>query len=673
MNNASSTQEGRLLGGRYQILEEAGRGGMAVVYKALDVRLRRLVAVKVLYPFLASKPETRRRFEREALLVSRLAHANIVQIYDFSGPDSEDVFIVSEFIEGITLKSFVQGRPPLLPELAAMIVEQVAEALAHAHSQEIVHRDVKPENVMIGGGVVKLTDFGIAHMINFEEMTVTGTLVGSPAFMSPEHIEGRGADLRADVFSLGTLFYYLTTGELPFRGQTAHALLKNILEVRYRPAHEVTPAVGDEVSAIIGKCLRRNPMERFSSCGELCEAVRSHLRRVGLNDDCTGELKRFFVDEQRTEALMRMQVVASLLEQARGLERGGLVVAALKLLDRASFLDDANEEVASELARVTLKAQRRRRWRGLAMGLLTVSAVSLLGVAGYTWIWGDRGLMGRDVREVAPPSEVQRGAQPLLPVKPFPNEVPPFAGHVERAQPPPHVVVGSGPDGTAARQAWAQPGVPLRNRLDLRGPDSQMLMLRSLGSTRRPLLPGSVALFSQSALGETLREKVRRPGETEDGAGQSSDTGNNGTAGGLVTLEAYPPAVEIWVDGRRLGIGKATAEGLAPGPHELSLRHPGCDVCEDRTVTFNVPADAPTHIKERIGFKPAMLTVDAPGDGQVFVAGALLGRVGRPILVQAKTHLPWEVDIKVIFDDGREPANAKVTLQAGQRSVAKAQ
>src|SRR5690606_19029204 len=182
--------------------------------------LDREVAIKVLHPHLAAREESRRRFSREARAVARLRHASIVEIYDFSGDDAPESFIVTEFVRGRTLKAFGDEVGFALPEIGVLVAAQLAAALEHAHREGIVHRDLKPENVMVReDGVLKLMDFGIARMIGAEDrMTMTGALVGSPLHMAPEIIEGREAGAPADVFALGTILYWLVAGRMAFAG-----------------------------------------------------------------------------------------------------------------------------------------------------------------------------------------------------------------------------------------------------------------------------------------------------------------------------------------------------------------------------------------------------------------------------------------------------------------------
>jgi serine/threonine protein kinase len=172
---------------RYRVIEEVGQGGMAVVYKAHDETLKREVAVKVLHAHLLAETESKTRLEREAQAVAKLHHDNIVQIFDYSGDGSSASYIVTEFIEGQTLKQFMSSRRPPPPEVAALIASEVGGALLHAHSFGIIHRDVKPENVMVRkDGLLKLMDFGVAQIMDLERMTVTGQLLGSPAYIAPE-------------------------------------------------------------------------------------------------------------------------------------------------------------------------------------------------------------------------------------------------------------------------------------------------------------------------------------------------------------------------------------------------------------------------------------------------------------------------------------------------------
>ena len=249
--------------GRYELLSELGRGGMAVVYRARDTSLDREVALKVMHLHLWGREEYTARFLREAQAAAALRHPNIVEVHDFSEGDAEQAtpgYIVSELVNGPTLREFMtqHGRP--LPEVAAMIGGKLASALGAAHASGIIHRDLKPENVMIArGGRVVLTDFGIARLSQGEAVTQTGAMVGSPAYMSPEQARGQPVDMRSDLFSLGTLLYQLGTGVLPFRGSDPLSTVLKVVEGRFDAPLKLNPTLGTRLDRVIRRLLEREP------------------------------------------------------------------------------------------------------------------------------------------------------------------------------------------------------------------------------------------------------------------------------------------------------------------------------------------------------------------------------------------------------------------------------
>ena len=222
---------------KYEIQSEVGHGGMAVVYRGLDTVLNREVAIKVLHPHMAAREESRARLRREALTVARLRHENILEIFDYSGENAAESFLVTEFIHGMTLREWLDTRWRPRPALAALVVHRLCVALGHAHKIGIVHRDIKPENVMIrDDGCLKLMDFGIAQIIDHQKLTMTGQLLGSPAYMAPELISGKPIDARTDLFAVGIMLYQLATGTLPFSGRNPHEVLSRIADAEYPKA-----------------------------------------------------------------------------------------------------------------------------------------------------------------------------------------------------------------------------------------------------------------------------------------------------------------------------------------------------------------------------------------------------------------------------------------------------
>jgi serine/threonine-protein kinase len=372
--------------GRYRILEELGSGGMSVVYKGFDTVLDREVAVKVLHPHLASREESRQRLAREAKAVARLHHPNILEVFDFSATDAKDAYLVTEYVRGRTLKDYVDELGPLdPPELAAMVIHEIAAALAHAHEAGVIHRDIKPENVMVReDGVLKLMDFGIAKLLDMEErMTITGALVGSPAHMAPEIIEGQEAGAEADVFSLGTILYALITGRLPFTATNTTATLKRILDGTYEDPRQRVPTLSDELAALCAMCLARDPARRFATAGKLRDALGDYLSGLGF-PRVGEELTSFFIDPQAYRKLMRQRLISALLERSERLLAEKRTPKALAGLNQVLALDATNARALALIEGLD-KARRSKQQRVWALrlgaGLLGAALLGAVGVA----------------------------------------------------------------------------------------------------------------------------------------------------------------------------------------------------------------------------------------------------------------------------------------------------
>ncbi|GAB4442979.1 MAG: serine/threonine-protein kinase [Chloroflexi bacterium OHK40] len=303
----SDELSGRTLG-RYQVLERLGRGGMAEVYRAYQPSLDRFVAIKVIYPHLAGDPGLRERFGREARAVAALHHPNIVQVHDFD-VQGDVAFMAMEFVSGPTLKHAIASlgqRGRLLPlPVAGQIVGQIAEALAYAHEQGVVHRDVKPANVLLrrrgradpaagsrelpplsdealdellltlGPGSVVLTDFGVARVISDSvEQTAAGTILGSPAYMAPEQGRGERADARSDIYALGVVLYELITGRVPFDADTPFAIVIKHSQAPLPPPRSFRPDLPEQLERVLLKALAKEPADRFQDAGAFGAAVR---------------------------------------------------------------------------------------------------------------------------------------------------------------------------------------------------------------------------------------------------------------------------------------------------------------------------------------------------------------------------------------------------------------
>ncbi len=365
--------------GRYRILEQLGQGGMSVVYKGLDTTLDREVAVKVLHPHLATKPESRKRLEREAKAVARLHHLNILEVFDFAAEGSAEAYIVTEFIRGKTLRQFLNEESFQPPEIAAMVLYEIASALSHAHDQGVIHRDLKPENIMVrDDGVLKLMDFGIAKILDRDEkMTMTGALVGSPAHMAPEIIEGEEAGAEADIFSLGTMLYLFATGKLPFTAANTTATLRRVLDCHYDDPRQVMPTVSDELAEIIATCLQRNPSNRYPSAAKLRDALGAHLAGVGITR-AHEELPRFFLAPRDYRKEIVIRVTDALLAQAERLLTEKKSAKALAALNQVLAHDPTNAKAESLLGAMKARTAREHRAKRLIRAAVGVGAGFIL-------------------------------------------------------------------------------------------------------------------------------------------------------------------------------------------------------------------------------------------------------------------------------------------------------
>jgi eukaryotic-like serine/threonine-protein kinase len=263
--------------GRYEVIGELGQGAMGVVYKAKDPLIDRVVAIKTINLGLAmdEKEEYEGRFYQEAKAAGRLNHPNIVTIYDV-GRSGDVAYIAMEFLEGRELRDIMNEGALLPVDQVLNIVAQVAQGLAYAHEHDIVHRDVKPSNIMvIRDGHVKITDFGIARMASSSVRTQTGMVLGSPKYMSPEQVMGRSIDQRSDIFSLGVMLYEMLTGQAPFNGENVNAIMYQTLNAVPPPPNTLNPAVPEMVNFIVAKALAKGVEDRYQNAKDFAVDLRT--------------------------------------------------------------------------------------------------------------------------------------------------------------------------------------------------------------------------------------------------------------------------------------------------------------------------------------------------------------------------------------------------------------
>ena len=262
-------QVGSVLGNRYEILEQLGEGGMGAVYKVRDRELDRLVAMKVIRPALAQNVEVLSRFKQELIIARQVTHKNVIRIYDLAEADGVK-YITMEFVEGRNLATLLRERGKLAPKEAAGVIAQVCRALEAAHAEGVIHRDLKPQNIMVDShDKVIVMDFGIARSIEMGSMTQTGALLGTPAYMSPEQAKGEKLDARSDLFSLGIIFYELLTGDSPYKGETAMATLYKRTTEHVRPPIELAPEIPKPLNEIAVHCLEIDKNKRYASAAEV--------------------------------------------------------------------------------------------------------------------------------------------------------------------------------------------------------------------------------------------------------------------------------------------------------------------------------------------------------------------------------------------------------------------
>lgn len=362
---------------RYEIIEEIGKGGMATVFRGWDKELEREVAIKLLHPYLSDQKESRARFNREARAVAKLKHINVIEIYDYSGKDSPQCYIVTEFIHGPTLRQFRENHPDMPPEIGLCIMIEVCAGLAHAHEQGIVHRDIKPENILIReDGVIKLSDFGIAQLVGTTHMTATGQILGSPAYMSPEHIECKRIDRRADIFSLGIVMYWLFTKRLPFEGENPHAVIKKIMDCRYIDPLVVAPEIGEPIAKIIKNCLKLSPEERYQRVEEIISEMKTVLTEMDIYNP-KDEWLSYFKDPLLYEEEYKKDIVNRLIEKGKKYQKEKEIRKALDFFNRAIAYRPSDEELIAYVKGIEWK----KRFKKILLTFFTItSALVFIGI-----------------------------------------------------------------------------------------------------------------------------------------------------------------------------------------------------------------------------------------------------------------------------------------------------
>ncbi len=371
---------GRVLGDRWEVGARIGVGGMASVHAAHDRRLERPVAIKILHHHVAESADARERLAREARAIAQLKHENVIEVYDYSIDDPDCTWLVTELIEGYSLRQFLDRSETPPPEVAVMIVAEVVRALKAAHAVGVVHRDVKPDNILIGRceGRPKLSDFGIAKVVSESPMTITGNLVGSPSYMSPEQADGQHTDHRTDLYSTGTLLYRLVTGTLPFRGLTPMDTIRKVSTGQYIDPMELLPGCPSTIAAIIRKALTPKIDERYQSAEEMLADLGQVLQDAGLSATWD-ELPKFFAQPAAYWDLLKPRLARDLEARGKALLEAGQESRAVDCFNRAIALGDGSQNTFDLVRQLS-----KRRNAGRVRRFVWATALAAGGIAMIT-------------------------------------------------------------------------------------------------------------------------------------------------------------------------------------------------------------------------------------------------------------------------------------------------
>ncbi|NUO53203.1 MAG: serine/threonine protein kinase [Polyangiaceae bacterium] len=597
---------------KFELLEEIGHGGMATVFRAVDNRLGREVAVKIIHRHLRENKEVATRFLAEARAAAKLKHPGIVEVYDVSAEDDRERFLVVELVRGNTLRKVLQENREMPAEIGVAIAIELCEAIEHAHASGIVHRDIKPENVLVSlpadrpkeGGptsddpaksgpaerpsdprsgrtsdddpaksgpavpstarspkskrtrdvVIKITDFGIAKVLDAQGVTSTGQVLGSPAHMAPEQIEGGDVDGRTDVFALGVVLYECLVGHLPFEGKNPAQVLRRVLDGKYESAERERPAVGGRYSTILDQALANELKDRLASPAALAQALRDELESLGITEP-HAEIAAYFEDPPSFCAELKRRLVPKLVARGEEHRRAGRTPAAACDFNRAHALAPDDLVILKRLTQLS----RRDGTRALLRRGAIVAAVSMtLGGAAYGTV---RAL--RNDGAILNPEE---------------------RGVLDSAGPDPKKV---GPE-PFPRPTAERPAVD--------------------ASSAEPHTSASARVAAVPRLGSAAASA---------GAGQSGDPRP-------VKFKILPMGAALVVDGAAVDHTSGAPVLLAPGSHTAKLTPQANDKASDgaRSISFTVPpldSDDPKKahlVNLSLSFKSARVLLLGPPGGQ---------------------------------------------------------
>jgi len=531
---------------KYDLIEKIGEGGMASVYLAQHHTLQREVAVKVLHPHLSNAMKSRQRFAREARTIERLEHPNILRIYDYSGEEAEHCYIVTELIRGQTLKELV-GRAGLFPsELVAIIGIHIGQGLAYAHDQGVIHRDIKPENVMVHeDGTLKLMDFGIARLVEESAITMTGSLIGSPAYMSPEQVLERTPDLRSDLFSFGAMLFNLVTGQLAFPGTNPSVILKKVIEGDHPRILDLQPTAHPDLAELIERLLCPSPDGRPANAHEVVKALEAVLTDSKVHaSDASWSLPRYLDESAQYTEELHAHLEAHLLTAGREALQNGAHHDAKNKFNRLLALRPDHPQVIDLLSDIALAGTIRApnesivRWIGLALLAIMVPSI---------WFWSiGSSQKTKELKDKETPEEASL-------VSPIETD----AGAIPLPTPPDAPDVTTAPAKTALKQSTSPKQPQNTTRID------------NTKTKNNPKIASPDQTPVVDADSSTDKESLNEGGE--DNTKPPKATLGQVRVSLSKTQETW---ADIYIDGRRKGRIRGTSPkeyNLKPGSHTLKV------------------------------------------------------------------------------------------------------
>ncbi len=597
----------------FKVLQTVASGGTAVLYKAIQVSLDRVVAVKRLHPHLTTDENFTRRFVLEAKAAASLDHENIVRVIDF-GVEDGSYQMVMEFVEGESLKEVLERWRPVNFDLALAMVHQTCRGLEHAHSKGIVHRDIKPGNVMLTkGGTVKITDFGLAKLTQGSTVnTAADSILGTPLYMSPEQAFGESVDQRSDLFSLGTVLYELLTGRQPFASENYMGVIQNIIHKDIPSVRELNPEIPEDIEALVMRALAKNREQRFQSARDFRNAIETLLGGDGLANALTA-----------LPALLERNTDTRLLTKPSS-------------SPASTSMSRSRSSAAAPWMTTSIAAKRKQRAKRvwLAMGIATFVAA---GAAGYAF-WPQLRSIATSVTST--PADVQQadasgnfGLDPAIPPAALPSTdstalLPADSGATVVAD-----SVRAAPLGETERTA--DPSEP-RSSMVWASSKSNAAAIDPPATSPAPVDPVKAP---EKKVTEEEPEKVFREGYLSLTSDQTC---------------------EVWVNGKYRGDASPTLRLTLPaGRQTIECRHPKCETYMETITIVSGELSRRNITMQRMRGIISLATTEG---AELYIDGQLIGvtPIMRPIEVDAGTHtvtikkanyFTWTSDVVIESND----------------------